>query len=157
PKLLEDGATFVTLHYQKQLRGCIGSVLAHTSILEDIINNAQSAAFSDPRFTPLDVSELDELDIEVSVLTAPEHVEYNDFDDLLTKIVPEKDGLILQKASYQGTFLPQVWEELPSVEKFLEHLSYKAGADPSIFEKHPGIYRYRVEAIEEPYNEVLSL
>lgn len=157
PYLKKDGACFVTLHYDKQLRGCIGSIIAHRSLIDDIIQNALSAAFSDPRFSPLRASELDALDIEVSVLTPPEIIEYTDYDDLLSKIEPKKDGLILQGGGYQGTFLPQVWDDIPRVEQFLEHLSYKAGGNPSIYQQHPTMYRYHVDAIEEGYDAILPL
>lgn len=157
PYLEKEGACFVTLHYKKQLRGCIGSIIAHRKLVDDIVSNAISAAFSDPRFSPLTIDEVDQLDIEVSVLTAPEMIEYSDYDDLLKQVIPHKDGLIIQHGRYQGTFLPQVWEELPSSEEFLEHLSYKAGANPSIYQYHPTLYRYHVEAIEESYNAILPL
>ena len=158
PFLSKPGAAFVTLNKEKNLRGCIGSIIAHRTLLDDIIHNAQSAAFSDPRFNPLEQGELDEsLTLEVSVLSEPQRVEYGDYEDLKRKIVPQKDGLILKYGQYQGTFLPQVWEQLPTSEQFLEHLSYKAGANPSIYTLHPEIYRYRVEHIEDRFDEILSL
>ena len=157
PFLAKEGAAFVTLHYKENLRGCIGSIIAHRTLLEDIITNAQAAAFRDPRFQPLHVSELAHLQLEVSVLSSPQILEYQDFDDLCTKIRAGVDGVILQYASYQGTFLPQVWDQLPFVEEFLDHLSYKAGADPSIYDEHPAIYIYQVDAIEEHFDAVLSL
>ncbi len=158
PFLAKPGAAFVTLNKHNALRGCIGSIVAHQSLLEDIIHNARSAAFSDPRFNPLKPEELaEDLTLEVSVLSEPVKIEYSDYEDLKRKIVPKKDGLILKYGSYQGTFLPQVWEELPSVEAFLEHLSYKAGANPTIYNYHPDIYRYRVEHIKEAWDAILPL
>lgn len=157
PFLSQEGASFVTLNIEHDLRGCIGSIIAHRPLLEDIISNAKSAAFDDPRFNPLSLEELSHLTLEVSLLTQPEAIEYNDYGDLLQKIEPKLDGLILKHGVYQGTFLPQVWSQLPSSEAFLEHLSYKAGATPSIYSSHPSIYRYRVEAIEEKFNEILPL
>jgi AmmeMemoRadiSam system protein A len=157
PYLAKNGAAFVTLHYDDKLRGCIGSIIAHQSLLDDIISNARSAAFRDPRFQPLLENEFSHLKLEVSVLTEPELLEYDDYDDLLTKIRPKNDGLILKHGAFQGTFLPQVWEELTTPQEFLEHLSYKAGANPSIYEQHPMIYRYRVDAIEENFDEILPL
>lgn len=157
PYLAKNGAAFVTLHADDKLRGCIGSIIAHQSLLDDIIANARSAAFRDPRFEPLSASELSHIKLEVSVLTEPELVEYEDYSDLLTKVKPKFDGLILKHGRFQGTFLPQVWEELASPKKFLEHLSMKAGANPSIYEEHPTIYRYNVEAIEENFDEILPL
>ena len=157
PFLKKDGATFVTLKTQGELRGCIGSIIAHRTLLDDIINNAVSAGFSDPRFNSLNEDELSQLTIEVSVLSEPTIIEYKNFDDLCEKIQPNIDGLILKHGIYQGTFLPQVWEQLPSPKLFLEHLSQKAGSFLSIYEEHPTIYRYRVDAIEENFDEILPL
>ncbi len=157
PSLRKDGACFVTLNRAHQLRGCIGSIIAHRSLLDDLIQNAMSAAFHDPRFPPLTPSELGELSLEVSLLSEPEPLPYKDFDDLVAKIRPHTDGLILKHGSYQGTFLPQVWEQLPSPKEFLIHLSIKAGADSSIYQQHPSIYRYSVDAIEERFDDVLPL
>lgn len=157
PYLLEKGASFVTLHYNKDLRGCIGSLVAHKTLFEDIRDNAISAAFKDPRFSPLREDELPFINLEVSVLSQPKLLEYTDFDDLCKKIRPHIDGLLLQHSIYRGTFLPQVWEQLPTPKQFLEHLSRKAGANPSIYDKHPQIYTYQVDAIEERFDEILPL
>jgi AmmeMemoRadiSam system protein A len=157
PFLNDDGASFVTLKYKGELRGCIGSVVAHKTLLDDVVNNASSAAFSDPRFLPLSEDELNDLVLEVSVLTQPQLIDYDDYNDLKSKIDADVDGLILKYGSYQGTFLPQVWEQLKSKDDFLEHLSYKSGTNPAIYEKHPEIYKYQVEAIEEDFNEILPI
>ena len=158
PFLAQKGAAFVTLNKDKNLRGCIGSITAHQPLIDDIIHNAQSAAFSDPRFNPLRPEEIDDtLTLEVSVLSEPVKIEYHSYEDLKSKIVPHKDGLILKYGHYQGTFLPQVWEQLPTTEQFLEHLSYKAGANPTIYSHHPDIYRYHVEHIEESWNAIQPL
>jgi AmmeMemoRadiSam system protein A len=155
--LAKDGATFVTLHKNGALRGCIGSIVARRSLLDDIVSNAASAAFRDPRFSPLEIDELSELTLEVSLLSQPELIEYKDYEDLCTKIEPAKDGLILKHTYFQGTFLPQVWEELPTTDLFLQHLSQKAGATPAIYKEHPMLYKYRVEAIEEDFDAILPL
>ncbi len=157
PYLEQEAATFVTLDYDKTLRGCIGSIIAHRSLIDDIISNAVSAAFHDPRFSPLHVSEFSHLDLEVSVLSTPKILEYDNFDDLLTKIRPHIDGLILNEGVYRGTFLPQVWEQLPQPVQFLEHLSYKAGANPSIYKEHPAIYTYTVDAMQEKFDAILPI
>jgi AmmeMemoRadiSam system protein A len=157
PFLNRDGAAFVTLKYEHQLRGCIGSIIAHRKLLDDVIHNAESSAFSDPRFNPLSSDELSHLELEVSVLSEPKILEYTDFEDLVKKIRPNIDGLILQHGSHQGTFLPQVWEQLPTPKEFLEHLSYKAGSNPSIYKENPTIYTYQVDAIEERFDEILPL
>ncbi|MDO8453276.1 MAG: AmmeMemoRadiSam system protein A, partial [Sulfurimonas sp.] len=152
--LNNNGAVFVTLNYDNQLRGCIGSIIPHRTLLDDVLHNAVSAAFGDPRFTPLSSRELGNLTLEVSVLSEPTILEYKDYDDLLKKVRPFVDGLILKHGSYQGTFLPQVWEQLPHPEQFLEHLSMKAGANPSIYAQHPTIYRYEVEHIKDNFKNI---
>ena len=157
PYLAKKGAAFVTLKYDNDLRGCIGSIVPHQSLLDDIIQNAVSAAFRDPRFKALDINELSHLNLEVSVLSEPEILEYEDYADLLQKVRPNVDGLILKYDKYQGTFLPQVWEQLPTPSLFLEHLSLKAGASPNIYNEHPDIYRYEVQHIEEKFDAILPI
>lgn len=157
PYLGESGATFVTLHYNKDLRGCIGSIIAHKTLLQDIVSNAISAGFHDPRFNVLSRDELSHLTLEVSVLSQPKILEYGDFDDLVKKVRPHIDGLILKYGGYHGTFLPQVWKQLPAPKDFLEHLSMKAGSNPTIYAEHPDIYTYQVDAIEEKFDEIQPL
>ncbi|MDA3907504.1 MAG: AmmeMemoRadiSam system protein A [Sulfurimonas sp.] len=157
PFLAKDGAAFVTLKYDNNLRGCIGSIISHRRLIDDVVHNAISAGFSDPRFSALGENELSHLNLEVSVLSEPVILEYDDYEDLLRKVQPNIDGLILKHDRYQGTFLPQVWEQLPTTKEFLEHLSMKAGANPSIYSEHPTIYRYGVEHIEEEFDKIESL
>lgn len=157
PELAKKGAAFVTLKFKRDLRGCIGSISPHRTLLDDIIHNATSAAFHDPRFKALSIEELGHLKLEVSVLSEPEILEYDDYADLLTRVRPNIDGLILKSEKFQGTFLPQVWEQLQTPSLFLEHLSLKAGASPSIYNEHPTIYRYEVEHIEESFDAILPL
>ncbi|MDA7817109.1 AmmeMemoRadiSam system protein A [Sulfurimonas sp.] len=157
PFLKDEGACFVTLKARGDLRGCIGSVVAHRRLYDDIIANSASAAFKDPRFESLSIDELSYLTLEVSVLSEPTIIEYKDFDDLCSKVKPNIDGLILEHDIYKGTFLPQVWEQLQTPKLFLEHLSLKAGSFLSIYEEHPTIYRYSVDALEGNFDEVLQL
>lgn len=158
PYLNEFGASFVTLTINDKLRGCIGSISAHQPLIDDIINNATLAAFNDPRFETLNISELtDELCIEVSILSKPQKLDYINFEDLKHKIRPNIDGLILTNNIHQGTFLPQVWLQLPNAELFLEHLAYKAGADIHIYDTHPEIFTYQVEHIKKRYDAILPL
>lgn len=119
--------TFVTLHKDGQLRGCIGSLAARESILDSVKHNALNAAFHDPRFPPLAADELDSVDFEVSILTEPQPLEYADSGDLLNKLRPKVDGVIIRKNAKSATFLPQVWNQLPRPEDFLSHLCRKAG------------------------------
>lgn len=149
PELLRQGASFVTLTLDSHLRGCIGSITAHRSLVEDVIANAQSAAFKDPRFPALQENELQQLCIEVSVLSEPSELEYKDKDDLRKKIRPGIDGVILKEGYHQSTFLPQVWEELNNFDSFFSHLCQKANLDVNCLQKHPEIYTYQVEKVKE--------
>ena len=149
PELGMNGATFVTLTLYGQLRGCIGSLIAHHPLIDDLISNAQSAAFRDPRFPPLTPAEFQNIIIEVSLLSEPILLDYSDRSDLKSKIRPNNDGVILRHGNNQATFLPQVWEELRDFESFFAHLGMKAGLgnDPLVY--HPEIYTYQVEKIKE--------
>ena len=149
PELGSKGAVFVTLTEDDNLRGCIGSIVAHTTLLEDVIHNAKSAAFDDPRFMSLSESEMKKIKLEVSLLTPPQRMEYSDIEDLKEKICVGEDGVILKLYDYQATFLPQVWEELTSFELFFAHLCQKAGLGPNCLSEHPEIYHYQVEKVKE--------
>jgi AmmeMemoRadiSam system protein B/AmmeMemoRadiSam system protein A len=142
--------TFVTLTINKQLRGCIGNLDSTESILAGIKRNAVNAAFHDPRFSPLKAHELDQVDIEVSILTEPQRLEYGNSKDLLSKLRVHVDGVILSKGSASATFLPQVWEQLPRPEQFLSHLCMKAGLPADDWKKsHLEIMTYQVQYFEE--------
>jgi len=119
--------TFVTLKIDGRLRGCIGSLTANESIHTGIIKNALNAAFADPRFLPLTADEFEHVDIEISILTKPQPLEYTDYSDLLSKLRVNVDGVIIRKGRAVATFLPQVWKQLPEPQKFLSHLCAKAG------------------------------
>jgi len=149
PFLLEERASFVTLKIDANLRGCIGSILPRMPLIDDVIYNAKQAAFSDPRFPPLTYEEYEKIKIEVSVLTIPEKVEYEDEKDLKRKIRPKVDGIILALADKQATFLPSVWDELPLFEIFFGHLCMKAGMNGDCLKYHPVIYKYQTQSIEE--------
>jgi AmmeMemoRadiSam system protein A len=135
PLLAKKGASFVTLTIDGRLRGCIGSVEAHRPLFEDVASNAIHAAFFDPRFEPLSPEEFNIVAIEVSVLTEPKPLAYAGAGDLLTKLRPGVDGVILGRGARRATFLPQVWEELPKKEAFLGHLCAKAGLASDCWQK----------------------
>ncbi len=144
--------TFVTLTLGGQLRGCIGSLTATEDVRQGVKQNALNAAFHDPRFAPLSEKELDRVEIEVSVLTDPKPLAYQDSDDLIQKLRPHIDGLIIQKGAARATFLPQVWEQLPQPEDFLGHLCLKAGLSSDAW-KMPGleVQTYQVQYFEEQH------
>lgn len=119
--------TFVTLTLQGRLRGCIGSLEGSQPLRAGIPHNAVNAALHDPRFPPLKRTELDQIAIEISILTRPRPLDYTDGRDLLARLRRGIDGVILRKGSASATFLPQVWQQLPRPQDFLSHLCTKAG------------------------------
>jgi AmmeMemoRadiSam system protein A len=149
PLLSEKGAAFVTLTLHGRLRGCIGSLIAHRPLIDDLISNAEGAAFRDPRFPPLSPNEFEEVDVEVSLLTPPRELFYRDADDLKTMVRPGTDGIIIRHGNYQATFLPQVWEELNDFKTFFAHLGMKAGIGDDPLPLHPEVYTYQVEKFTE--------
>lgn len=142
--------TFVTLKIDHQLRGCIGNLAPDRKLIDSVRDNAVSAAFRDPRFDPLSREELDRVDIEISLLTEPKPLEYTDGKDLVAKLRPNIDGVIIRKGPYSSTFLPQVWEQLPDPEMFLDHLCLKAGL-PAKAWRQSGleVMTYQVQYFEE--------
>jgi len=148
--LWERRGTFVTLTIGRELRGCIGSIIPTKPLTLDIVDNSINAAFRDPRFYPLTKDEFKAIDIEISILTIPMRLEFSDVQDLYNKIRPGIDGVILRRGIYQATFLPQVWEDLPSKDEFFGNLCYKAGLPYNcIGLKGMEINTYQVEAFSE--------
>ncbi|MBF0428188.1 MAG: AmmeMemoRadiSam system protein A [Magnetococcales bacterium] len=143
--LAKPGACFVTLTENGRLRGCIGTLAAHRILAEDLLSNAVAAATQDPRFPPLGPGELSGVEIEVSILSAPEPFPHQDGDDLIRRLRPGVHGVILIKNGRRATFLPQVWEQLPRPEDFLGHLCRKAGLDGSCWRHGVEILVYTVE------------
>jgi AmmeMemoRadiSam system protein A len=149
-KFFKRRGTFVTLTIEHNLRGCIGHIIPQETLIEGIKVNAINAAFRDPRFRPLSKQEWERVKIEVSVLTDPEELPYEDAKDLLEKLRPGVDGVILKKGYNQSTFLPQVWEQLPRKEEFLTHLCMKAGLDGDAWKREKiEVSTYQVQAFEE--------
>ncbi|GAA2182333.1 hypothetical protein GCM10009785_21070 [Brooklawnia cerclae] len=147
----EPGASFVTLTIGDRLRGCIGTILAHRPLGDDVVANARHAAFDDSRFAPLRADEFGAVTLEVSVLTAPDPVRFTSRDDLLARLRPGTDGLIVRAVGRRATFLPQVWEKLPDPGRFVEQLLRKAGLPESWWEPDELVVeRYGVRAWSEP-------
>jgi AmmeMemoRadiSam system protein A len=143
------GAVFVTLTQHGQLRGCIGSLEAWRPLGQDLEANARAAAFSDPRFPPLSAQELAHTRVEVSILSKPEAMAYTDEADATAQLRPGIDGVILEWRQHRGTFLPQVWEQLPSAPLFMRHLKQKAGLPPDFWADDLRLSRYTVEKHKE--------
>ena len=142
--------TFVTLKKGGELRGCIGSLTGTEIIPNNVRDNAVNAAFHDFRFNPLTTDEIKDLDIEISILTEPEPLEYTDSTDLISKLHVNVDGVIIRKGRASATFLPQVWEQLPKPDDFLSHLCIKAGMSADAWQQTKlEIMTYQVQYFEE--------
>ncbi len=147
PALLEIGASFVTLKINGELRGCIGSIYPIKPLILDVIDNAKNSAFQDPRFEPLTMDEIENIDVSVSVLSTPERINYKDERDLLSKIYPY--GIILVEKTRRAVYLPIVWEQLPDREIFLNSLKEKAGLPPRYFSKSLEAYKFEALYISQ--------
>jgi AmmeMemoRadiSam system protein B/AmmeMemoRadiSam system protein A len=150
-RLAEVRGCFVTLKQQGRLRGCIGEIFPREPLYRAVLHMAKSAALDDPRFNPVKPEELGRIDIEISVLTRPEPLEFSSPDELLAKLRPGVDGVVLRAGDAQATYLPQVWQELPAKEAFLDHLAEKAGLPASAWRgREARVLTYQVEAFREP-------
>lgn len=145
--LREHRASFVTLQRRGRLRGCIGSLEARQSLVEDIAWNAFSAAFKDPRFPPLGAEEMSDTEVHLSVLSPPVPLPVNSEADLLRQLRPGVDGLILSEGARRSTFLPSVWAQLPAPAEFVRQLKLKAGLDAAHWSDTLSFQRYSTTAI----------
>ncbi|MFH1223841.1 MAG: AmmeMemoRadiSam system protein A [Pseudomonadota bacterium] len=139
----ERKGTFVTLTVGGNLRGCIGQITPESSIEETIKENAVSAAFYDPRFEPMNGDEFYKIEIEISILSVPQK-------NTIENVKQDVDGVIIKKGGRSATFLPQVWEDLPSRDEFFSHLCMKAGLTMDEWKKSSlEVYTYTVEHFNE--------
>lgn len=143
-------ATFVTLSRDGALRGCIGSLRATRPLLDDLVHNARAAAFSDPRFHPLSADELPDVRFEVSLLSPLAPFAVAGEDEILRCLVPGRDGLLLEWGSHRGTFLPQMWKQLPDPGRFLSQLKRKAGLDTDFWAPDVRLSTFTVRKWREP-------
>ncbi len=146
----QDGASFVTLTKQGELRGCIGALEAYQPLVLDVVEHAAAAALHDFRFSPVQPGEVAFLHIEISVLSTPVKLDYSTPDELRRMIRPGVDGVILRDGRQRSTFLPQVWEKLPDFDEFMQHLCLKMGAPAHTWEKKPlDVFVYQVFEFHE--------
>ena len=150
PALSAKAATFVTLKIAGKLRGCIGSLEPDSPLWEGIRDNAINAAFHDHRFSPLTPEELPAVHLDISILSRAQPLHYDEPEDLPAKLRPGVDGVILRDGHWRATFLPQVWQQLPTAEQFLDHLCLKAGlAQGTWRQRKLEILTYQVQCFEE--------
>jgi len=149
-RLRENGASFVTLTSGGNLRGCIGALEAYQPLAKDVCEHAVAAALQDFRFINVVPEELPKIKIEISYLTLPLPLEYDTPEDLLSKLRPGIDGVLLRDGTRRATFLPQVWEKLPNPAEFLDNLCYKMGAEIDLWRKKSlEVLIYQVEEFHE--------
>jgi AmmeMemoRadiSam system protein A len=146
--LRQPAASFVTLERYKQLRGCIGRLEAVRPLVLDVVDNAFSAAFKDPRFSPLMASELAGLSLHLSVLSSADALEFSSEAELLAQLRPGVDGLIVQVDSHRATFLPSVWSQLPKPSQFLNQLKRKAGLAADYWSPMLKAWRYTTQSFQ---------
>jgi len=146
--LKEVRGCFVTLNKEGNLRGCIGHIIPQRPLWECVVENAVNAATADPRFMPVTPDELDDIDIEVSVLTLPQDLNYDSPESLLAQLRPGIDGVVLRSGFLTSTFLPQVWDMFPSKESFLQALCQKQGS-PSDCWKEAKVSTYQAQVFRE--------
>jgi AmmeMemoRadiSam system protein A len=150
PVLRANGASFVTLTIRGLLRGCIGALEPYQPLYKDVREHAIAAALEDYRFPPVRPEDLAKIEVEVSRLTLSQPLTYTTPEDLLAKLRPGVDGVILKDGSHRATFLPQVWEKIPDKAEFLSHLCQKMGANSDLWQrKHLEVLVYQVEEFHE--------
>jgi MEMO1 family protein len=154
PALAAWRATFVTLTENEQLRGCIGSLDAGRTLIDDAVANTAQAAFADPRFPPLKESELTGLRLDVSILSYPRPIPTESESELVAALEPDRDGLILSAGKRRALFLPSVWRHLPDARAFVRHLMTKAGFDSNRWPEGLEARRFRVESFGAPWRRV---
>ena len=144
-ELRERRATFVTLKANGRLRGCIGSLRATRPLGEDVAHNAHAAAFADPRFPPIEESNVAGLGIKISVFSRPEAMQVESEADLVAQLQPAVDGLIIRDGEKRATFLPSVWRRIPESERFVRELAGKAGWPAGHWSETVRAWRYTTE------------
>jgi AmmeMemoRadiSam system protein A len=149
-RLEEPCATFVTLKLAGGLRGCVGSLQAVRALRDDVRANAVAAAFRDPRFAPLEASELARTSLEVSLLSAEARIEAASERELLEQLRPGVDGVILEYGRHRATLLPQVWEYVSDPRDFLAALKHKAGLPENFWSEEVLVRRYAATTWKEP-------
>ena len=154
PALSAWRATFVTLTENGQLRGCIGSLIPSRSLIEDALANTTRAAFADPRFAPLQESELSGLRLDISILSHPRPILAGSESELVGALEPDRDGLILSAGKRRALFLPSVWRHLPDPRMFVGHLIAKAGFVPNRWPEGLEAKRFRVESFGSPRRQI---
>lgn len=147
----QEMGVFVTLNKKGSLRGCIGYIEAYEPLIDALLDLSLASAFDDPRFAPVTKDEMDDITIEISLLSKPQLIKVKEYDEYLTQIKIGEDGLIIENGYYRGVFLPQVpIEQNWNILQYLENLGYKAGASANLWKKESTkIYKFQAHVFEE--------
>lgn len=156
PALQARRATFVTLRRRGALRGCRGTVVAEEPLIVNVARSARSAARTDERFAPVSPHELDGIDLHVSILHPSQPLEFESEAELLARLRPGHDGLILNLGSRQGLFLPAVWRSLPDPATFLDRLRQKVGLPPDFWSADLRAARFTVDELHAQLADCLA-
>ncbi|NRB37206.1 MAG: AmmeMemoRadiSam system protein A [Pseudomonadales bacterium] len=148
-QLQQPMACFVTLTKNQRLRGCIGSLSAHQPLIQDVICNARAAASRDSRFNSVTEDELDNIHIEISILSPIQVITFNNEEEMLEQIRPGIDGIVLEYGQNHATFLPLVWQQINNKEDFIRELKIKAGIESDFWSDKMHVSRYQTLIIEE--------
>ncbi len=149
PPLQERRGSFVTLMRYGELRGCIGSLEGRSPLAQGVADHSYAAALEDPRFDPVAMHELVAVRIELSVLSPLEPLEVSSERELLARVRPFRDGLVIDDGCHRATFLPKVWETLPDPEDFLRHLKIKAGIALEAWPAQMRVLRYECKCVAD--------
>jgi AmmeMemoRadiSam system protein A len=147
PELRRQGASFVTLFLHHELRGCVGALLPWQALVADVAHNAHRAAFEDPRFLPVTVSEIEDLDVHISVLSELEPIDCDSERSLIAQLRPGLDGVVATDAGGSGTLLPAVWKRVADPGRFVAEVKRKAGLPAGYWSDTLRFYRYTVREI----------
>ncbi len=143
----ERRATFVTLRYEGDLQGCVGTVRAIRPLICDVAHNAFHAAFHDQRFPALVAEQLEALEVHVSILSRLERMPVASERELLQQLRPGVDGLVLEEGDLRATFLPAMWSQLGSATEFVRLLKQKAGLPRDYWSPDLQALRYTTDDI----------
>jgi AmmeMemoRadiSam system protein A len=155
-RLSQTEACFVTLHHGDELRGCVGTLEAHHPLAQQVANSAYDSAFRDSRLSPVEESELNQLILDISVLSALTDLNAPTERDLLGLLRPGIDGIVLTEGERHATFLPKVWETFELPFDFVEHLKRKAGLPPRYWSPTLRWRRYTAISFGAPVAEVMN-
>ncbi|MEE1135131.1 MAG: TIGR00296 family protein [Methanosphaera sp.] len=147
----EKLGVFVTLSINSNLRGCIGYPEPYMELIDGLLDVSIAAAVEDPRFNPISLEEFEKVKIEVSVLTKPQLVQVDSYEDYLNLLKVGRDGLIIENMYHRGLLLPQVpIEQNWDIETFLENLCYKAGLYGDAWKDiNTKIYSFQAQIFDE--------